>query len=62
MGVRRNGNMSEIKEYPKGEYKAKHEDIYWPEMDKMRSDVNKMWDLLNRKQKRNLKKKLKSNV
>lgn len=42
-------------------FSPNYEDIYWPENDKMRSNVNKMWDNLNREEKRKLKKLMEKN-
>lgn len=54
MGKRKNDKVEQPKQ--KIIYQATYRDIYWEENDKMRETVDRMWNSLNREQKRKLKK------
>lgn len=57
-----NGKVYKKRKNAKKEYySATYRDIYWKENDKMREDCNKMWNSLNREQKRQLKQILQKN-
>ena len=59
MGKREDGKIEQPKQ--KIIYQATYRDIYWEENDKMRDEVDRMWNSLNREQKRKLKKFHKNN-